>query len=475
MAQRSLRLYLGRIKKELDQQASQVRGSSGKKIGAAQWWRETTGDRKTTTITITKVGLINALRQRLNKGLSYVNSAGVRVKVKIPVSLTLELNDAFDKFKVNAEKKFEAAGGINQAEGLPLIKFKFEEYRNQRIFSKIRTAYESALKELYDDFTNYIRQVNDLPDDVKIERASTTGKGPTKFKEAKAADTFALEHPDELPNYKLRLNDIFYKALKNIDQSNVKQALESEALGAFLEIEKLEELLEINVFIGSAVTNFVQSAKVRQEATSLEKLLRETLIKLREVPLSELSGSDSLSVAARKKAAQKLLDAFARKSNVTVINKENTKIKKSQGKTKKVIKPKVTAAKVNLSANLVKDRFPAPKGRSRNRQSLASNPLATIKALNSGLEEIVRKNMKSPALENQTGRFARSVKVTNVVSTQKGHPSYAYTYDNRYRVYETTSGSRFSSPDRDPRVLIQRSIREAAAKIAMGRFFLRRE
>ena len=96
MAQRSLRLYLGRIKKELDQQASQVRGSSGKNIGAAQWWRETTGDRKTTTITITKVGLINALRQRLNKGLSYVNSAGVRVKVKIPVSLTLELNDAFD-------------------------------------------------------------------------------------------------------------------------------------------------------------------------------------------------------------------------------------------------------------------------------------------------------------------------------------------------------------------------------------------
>ena len=82
----------------------------------------------------------------------------------------------------------------------------------------------------------------------------------------------------------------------------------------------------------------------------------------------------------------------------------------------------------------------------------------------------VRKNMKSPALQNQTGRFARSVKVTNVVSTQKGYPSYAYTYDNRYRVYETTSGSRFSSPDRDPRVLIQRSIREAAAKIAMGRF-----
>ena len=83
--------------------------------------------------------------------------------------------------------------------------------------------------------------------------------------------------------------------------------------------------------------------------------------------------------------------------------------------------------------------------------------------------------MEAPGLENRTGRFASSVYVTDIIKTPKGFPSIGYTYDrNPYGVYESTSGSRFASPQRDPRILIDKSIREIAAQLAIGRLYTRR-
>ena len=84
--------------------------------------------------------------------------------------------------------------------------------------------------------------------------------------------------------------------------------------------------------------------------------------------------------------------------------------------------------------------------------------------------------MKAPFLENRTGRFSESVKVTDIIQTPKGHPSIGYTYQkNPYQVFEMGEGdSRWATPERDPRVLIDRSIREIAIKFAIGRFYTRR-
>ena len=95
--------------------------------------------------------------------------------------------------------------------------------------------------------------------------------------------------------------------------------------------------------------------------------------------------------------------------------------------------------------------------------------------INDKLPETVRKNMGVPRLENQTGRFAQSVKMTDVIQTPQGFPSFGYTYRrDPYEVYETSSGSRFANTDRDPRNLIDASIREIAAGYALGRFYTRR-
>jgi hypothetical protein len=90
--------------------------------------------------------------------------------------------------------------------------------------------------------------------------------------------------------------------------------------------------------------------------------------------------------------------------------------------------------------------------------------------VNSRLTKQVQKNMGRPALENQTGRFAESVNVTNAVPTAKGiHMDY--TYNPSYRVFE--NGSQYPS-NFDPRPLIENSIRELAAQKLETKFTLRR-
>lgn len=101
-------------------------------------------------------------------------------------------------------------------------------------------------------------------------------------------------------------------------------------------------------------------------------------------------------------------------------------------------------------------------------------PLMAI--LNQKLPQTVVKNMGPPGLQNRTGRFASSVKVTDVSRTAQGFPSVGYTYQkNPYQVFEMGQGQPpWADPDRDPRKLIDASIREIAAQFAIGRFYTRR-
>ena len=96
--------------------------------------------------------------------------------------------------------------------------------------------------------------------------------------------------------------------------------------------------------------------------------------------------------------------------------------------------------------------------------------------LQAKLPEVVAQNMGPPGLQNQTGRFASSLRVTDVIRTPKGYPSVGYTYQkNPYQVFEMGGGDpRWATPQRDPRKLIDASLREIAAQYAIGRFYTRR-
>ena len=100
--------------------------------------------------------------------------------------------------------------------------------------------------------------------------------------------------------------------------------------------------------------------------------------------------------------------------------------------------------------------------------------LKTLGALiNQKLPATVAKNMGLPGLRYRTGRFAQSVRITDVTRTTKGFPSIGYTY-MKYPYQTFEPGYVQGSQERDPRKLIDRSIREIAAELLVGRFYTRR-
>jgi len=117
----------------------------------------------------------------------------------------------------------------------------------------------------------------------------------------------------------------------------------------------------------------------------------------------------------------------------------------------------------------------AKRGRVTKAKESTVSMATLLGLLNARINDKVAKNMNTPRLENRTGRFAASVRVTDVMPTRQGFPSVGYTYQkDPYQVFESTSGSRFASINRDPRSLIDGSIREIAAELAIGRLYTRR-
>jgi hypothetical protein len=185
-----------------------------------------------------------------------------------------------------------------------------------------------------------------------------------------------------------------------------------------------------------------------------------------------MSGSDTPKQRKLKQAEKKLLDPFQqiKKKNVKVKSEKNV-LKKSSSK-KQTLRKKVNASKGSQKIKVGK--IAAVKSPKRKETaSPASSPLHMMVAINKKLPQVVAQNMQSPALQYQTGRFAASVRVTDVVTTPKGYPSVGYTYDKfPYQTFEV--GYEQGDPQRDPRKLINQSIREIAAELAIGRFFTRR-
>ena len=107
---------------------------------------------------------------------------------------------------------------------------------------------------------------------------------------------------------------------------------------------------------------------------------------------------------------------------------------------------------------------------------VASEALRLMVLINDKLPETVRGNMGSPGLVNRTGKFAASTRVTDIQTTRQGYPSIGYTYQKApYQIFEMGLGSSpWATPDRDPRNIIDKSIREIASELAIGRFYTRR-
>jgi len=96
--------------------------------------------------------------------------------------------------------------------------------------------------------------------------------------------------------------------------------------------------------------------------------------------------------------------------------------------------------------------------------------------INRKLPEQVARNMGIPGLVYRTGRFANSAEIVNIESTKEGYPSIVFNYKrDPYDVFDKTKGTKpWNTPARDPRALVDKSIREIVQEMAIGRFYTRR-
>ena len=220
-------------------------------------------------------------------------------------------------------------------------------------------------------------------------------------------------------------------------------------------------------------------AKVNMERAAFEKELMEIVTDVywewvnKGKKIEDIEGSSSLREKFEKHIVyDKFLGKLAKMPGVTVTTpiKKNTKLR-TKTKVNSTNKGKSTG-RINVGkAATIKgaSRTKAPR---KNQQSLF-NVMAMI---NQKLPQTVDKNMGVPRLESQTGRFSQSVRITEATTTNQGYPSFGYTYQkNPYQVYESGKGrAPWADGHRDPRQLIDASIRELAAHLALGRFYTRR-
>tara|TARA_B100002051_G_scaffold202625_1_gene192727 strand:- start:3147 stop:4496 length:1350 start_codon:yes stop_codon:yes gene_type:complete len=214
------------------------------------------------------------------------------------------------------------------------------------------------------------------------------------------------------------------------------------------------------IFFQKSLTN--QEMKVA-EAAAISQLEKEF------DDLANLEGSttllDALTMVLLDASASKQRSTGKRKKN---ISEKGSGTKSSKFKTKREI-TKATGGGVDVKAAV------ALKKKSLGTQPQFS-PFNLASIINEKLPQTLQKNMRPPRLQNVTGRLARSAKITDVMQTREGFLSFGYTYEkDPYQVFEVGTGSApWSNAERDPRKLIDKSIREIAANMALGRFYTRR-
>ena len=314
-------------------------------------------------------------------------------------------------------------------------------------FSAIRTIYSKATKKIF----------NAISEELKIIRNQKTN--PI------AGAKVALEHKEGVVEVKAsKIANVINELTRASSLSSQKRTALIKEFGLKIALDYLstEEKTTVDVGIGSYYKN-AQQAGIKEGplGKNLKNLVKDIRERLAKNDLKTFSGSDDRVTIEKKK----IVKTFKKAKNSKTIN---TKLKLSKQKVKKDIKGKIKAS--NSVGNFkpkTQKTYPIPS--SINLQSL-------IPFINAKLTETVIENMVYPKLQNRTGRFASSVKVLNVFETEKGFPSIGYTYQkNPYQIFEQGAGKTpWATDQRDPRKLIDQSIREIAKELIAGRFYTRR-
>lgn len=442
MSNLAVRRLLIKVKKELEKDAK-FRSAS---------------NRKTHKFTMSKEQVKNQALQQINKK-GYILDDKVK---KIIETNAEKIFKAAHEYFSNAKDKAADPEAITITESgtgfSVVLKTKIkDDNKAKTIFDSVKNSYRNEVKQLVEELNNHYLELGEEPIptddsnsflDLGHKRGSEIARQTRKGSQRLLVEQFA----------------------KSTRVRNQITAKEAKALGLKLSIIKRDskELDEIKVELEAQTPNRSKGATTENKIKDVwREALENALEKLAQQP-DNFGGSDTRPTKEKKRIQKAFDDKISKNSKNIKLKSNNTKINKSKGKKqstsvgpKKYKKGRTATAAVSLKG--VK-----PKKRSTARSTISLKAL-----LQQRLVEIVSKNMGKPALVYRTGRFARSVKITDIAITGKGFPSIGYTY-MKYPYQTFEPGFKQGSIERDPRKLIDRSIREIAAELTIGRFYTRR-
>ena len=457
MSSSSIRAFLEKLDKELERTSPEFRKEKADhrphtfRLSSESLYQEIIGELKSTTRKGRDITITSDIDSAVQKGSKdFVSNLSTKLKT---------LSKARD---VKFNKKASTLTSTN-------IVFTFVtlEGRNLNIkpwekdpgitFERIKREYEPEVTKIF----------NDLKQVVKAS-GQKLGGSKSKF--------LHLSHKEGEGIFETALAEAYNDALAaSIGKAGAAPAsidADLARLGLDLGIRRNSDTDTMEVFLGGASRNEDEGQETSRVKKRLQKKIKEILLSGKLEDVRDLEGSDSFTTKKRKQTIETVISSFDDLKNVKVIRQEDTTKKK--GHTGPVVKKvKKGGAKpggrtTKLGVTKVSGGVTKPKPK-----SLAYNPMVLVAQINARLPSAVMDNMGNPALENRSGRFAASVRIVDILQTPQGYPSIGYTYQrNPYETFELSNAQ--GSAERDPRRLIDRTIRELAAELTMGRIFTRR-
>lgn len=368
------------------------------------------------------------------------------------------------------------------------------------VFANLKEVYKEAVGIFFDNMQAYFQSMQESPEETALRVANR--KGNTKGKSSKrgirtkgtgkliksAGRFINAEHEDNAGILESLVRDAFKKSSSEVVDSQGNSVSEAQlqkdlkALGIKIQMRRDENDNHV-ITLGGSLINIQKGNKAKEVNADLKTALERAHAHLAKNMggLQHLHGSDTPLQKRKKKLTATAVEPFKKKKNPNIkVTHENIKVNKTKG-SKVTTQKKIKATKARAkNAKLVSAAVVMKATKKTKRRPTKKSPLQDMLKLvvqfNSKLPQTVRKNMGSPQLNNITGRFANSTQVTDVQITPQGFPSVGYTYrKDPYQVFEDGLGSPpWANGQRDPRELIDRSIREIAAELAMGRIYTRR-
>lgn len=352
----------------------------------------------------------------------------------------------------------------------------------RNVFAYFRRAKQRAQKNLLDALDAVLKE--QYGESLKETQTRKRKTGETYDVQVRS-QFLAVGHADATAvatQRALKAQKIYTDWLGTIDE-DLKDLMKEQFGNLFVKVTKgpgtRNTIANVQVSLESDLGNKSKAFTDAARAGNLEKALKRLAqIELSNDKIANLKASDSPLEVVEKKMLNMLHDAGSSKRRKTNIKKEKINNSKTQGKSNPKPRQKKKPAKYRGEAVVVGKGLRSGGGKKRQGATAKPGPSnlripQLIGALNRDLPSTVEKNMGFPRLESQSGRFASSPRVTDILKTPSGFPSIGYTYQkNPYQTFEV--GYRQGSPDRDPRKVIDMSIREIALQFALGRFYTRR-